>query len=142
VSGRTSYRSVNQEYAIFKSLFAWALAASVLVATPPEGLAAEPIAAVSPDQRVRIEFTRQKSGDFENVPHFRVAFGGVEVVAPSRLGIEVGGGSALGGSCEIIGVESRPVTDAFTQVSGKRRNVVARASETVIRLRETATPSS
>ena len=90
--------------------------------------AAFPITAASPDGGVRIEFALRNMPDADNVPHYRVVFGNVEVVAPSRLGMELEGGSSLGGSCEIVAVESRMIRDVFTQISGKRRNVVGHAT--------------
>ena len=102
--------------------------------------AAFPITAASPDGGVRIEFALRNMSDADNVPHYRVVFGNVEVVAPSRLGMDLEGGSSLGGSCEIVAVESRMIRDVFTQISGKRRNVVGHATETLVRLRETVAP--
>ena len=83
-----------------------------------ETRAAPPVAAVSPDGRVRIEVSLRKAGDAEAAPHYQVTFAGQEMVGPSRLGVELDGGSALGGSCEIVAVEARSVREEYTQITG------------------------
>src|SRR3954464_10161660 len=52
-------------------------------------VAAEPVSAVSPDGRVRIELSLRASGEKRDVPYYRVQFGQREVVGPSPLGIEL-----------------------------------------------------
>jgi alpha-glucosidase len=95
-----------------------------------------PVAATSPDGRVRIELALRKSGDADAVPHYRVTLGGAEVIGYSRLGVELDGGATIGASCAIVGVDTRTVREAYTQVPGKRRAVTAHAGEVVVRLRE------
>lgn len=102
--------------------------------------AESPVAALSPDGRARIEISLLRAGETESVPHFRVTFGDVEVIGNSRLGVELEDGSALGGPCEILAVESREIRETFTQVTGKRKVVVNHANEVSIRFRETMAP--
>ncbi len=99
--------------------------------------AADPVSAISPDGRVRIDVSLLDSGGVRNVPHYRVRFGEQEVVAPSRLGVELADGMMLGGTCEIAGSDPAQVNEEFTQVTGKRRLVTNRAGEAVVHLRET-----
>jgi alpha-glucosidase len=97
-------------------------------------------AAVSPDGQVRIELSLRQAGEAQAVPHYRVTRGGTELVASSRLGVELGDGTALGGPCAIVRVTTREVREQYTQVTGKRRNVTSHAAETVVLLRETNPP--
>ncbi len=113
-------------------------ALSALVAG--EGRAAPPVAAVSPDDRVRIEMSLRKGGETDSLPHYRVTFDGKDVIGNSRLGVELDGGTALGGPCEIVAVDAKTVRDEYTQVTGKRRAVTAHASEVIVRLREATAP--
>jgi alpha-glucosidase len=94
--------------------------------------------ATSPNGLVRIELSLRKAGDAESVPHYRVTFRDREVVANSRLGVEMVDGVVLGGPCTISGVEEKTVLQEYVQVTGKRRAVVARGVEVVVRLRELA----
>ena len=110
-------------------------ALSALVAG--EVRAAPPVAAISPDGRVRIEMSLRKGGKTDSVPHYRVTFDGKEVMGHSRLGVELDGDTALGGPCEMVAVDARTVRDEYTQVTGKRRAVTAHAAEVVVGLRET-----
>jgi alpha-glucosidase len=117
----------------------WVLAALILLASRP-ALAAPPVAVSSPDGRVRIEFSLRRHGDADAVPHYRVLFRDAEVVGPSRLGLDLADGIALGGPCELEGVETRSVYETYTQFPGKRRAVTAHGAEAVVRLRETTAP--
>lgn len=110
------------------------LALGLVEATPR--LSTSPLAAVSPDGRVRIEFSLRGA----NLPHYRVLFGDREVVGYSRLGVELEGGGALGGPCEIVSADSQSLREEYTQVTGKRRAVSAHATQFVVRLRETTPP--
>jgi alpha-glucosidase len=118
---------------------AWPIAC-LLASVATAARAEPPILARSPDGRVRIEFTLRRAGGADAVPHYRVTFGDAEVVGPSRLGVELDGGAALGGPCAVEGVEPRPVRETYTQTPGKRREVTSRATEVVVRLRETTPP--
>jgi alpha-glucosidase len=120
----------------------WRIASMVAFLTAGacgETRAAPPVTAVSPDGRVKIEFSLRKAGDTDAAPHYRVTLDGREVVGYSRLGVELDGG-VLGGPCEVLAVDVRPVREEYTQVSGKRRAVTAHASEVVVGLREAAAP--
>jgi alpha-glucosidase len=112
----------------------------LLAAAASQARAAPPAAASSPDGRVRIELSLRKAGETEAVPHYRVTFGETEVIGYSRLGVELEGGVALGGPCEVVAVEARTVHEEYTQVTGKRRAVTAHAAEVVVRLREATAP--
>jgi alpha-glucosidase len=102
--------------------------------------AAPPVAAVSPDGRVRIEFTLRPRDQAEAIPQYRVTFADREVVGSSRLGVELQGASTLGGPCEIEAVDTRSVQEDYTQPVGKRRRVTGHAREVAIRLRERTAP--
>src|SRR4051812_45568089 len=80
--------------------------------------AAELPSATSPDGRVRVEVVLRPTGEARDVPHYLVRVNHEEIVAPSRLGIELADGTALGGPCEIVDSASRRVDEEFTQVTG------------------------
>ena len=105
-----------------------------------EAQAAPPTVADSPDGRIRIEFSLRKVGEIESVPHYRLTFRDKEIVGHSRLGVDLDGGALLGGSCEVQAVETRSLREEYTQVTGKRRAIVAQANEMILRLRETSPP--
>jgi alpha-glucosidase len=86
---------------------------------------------------VRIEVSLRTLGEVEAVPHYRVTFDGNEVVANSRLGVELDGGAMLGGPCEVVSSDSTVIGEEFTQVTGKRRTVRVDANEVKVLLRET-----
>lgn len=94
----------------------------------------------SPDGRIRIELSLLPVGAERDVPHYRVMFGKSEVVGYSRLGIELEGGSTLGGPCEILETDLKFVKENFTQVTGKRREVNSHAGEAIVLLREKKEP--
>jgi alpha-glucosidase len=112
----------------------------MLAVVVSETRAAPPVAAVSPDGRVRIELSLREVGEAEAAPHYRVTFAGKEVVGYSRLGVELDGGSALGGPCQIVAADARSVREEYTQITGKRRAITAHASEVVVTLQETTAP--
>ncbi len=118
----------------------WLLAALVLLACR-RAAAAAPVTVTSPDGRVRIEFHLRPLGDADAVPHYRVLFRSTEVVGPSRLGLDLADGTALGGPCRLEGVDVRCVRETYSQFPGKRRTVTAHAAEAVVRLRETVAPA-
>lgn len=102
--------------------------------------AAVPISVSSPDGRVRIEFALRRAAGADNSPNYRVLFRDEEIVSLSPLGVSLGDGTALGGTCEIEGTESRHVHEAYTQFPGKRREVTSDANEVVVHLREKTPP--
>ena len=95
----------------------------------------------SPHGDCSIEFALRKDGNSEEVPHFRISGESTEIVAWSRLGFDLSGGELLGGPCEVLKVETRSIQDEYIQFPGKRRQVVGRAAETTIHLRETTKPN-
>src|SRR5262245_63732326 len=102
--------------------------------------AAPPVTVASPDGRVRIELGLRRDGDADRVPHYRVLFRDTELIGPSRLGISLGDGTALGGPCEIVAVDTRSRRETYVQFPGKRREVTDQCTEAVIRLRESSRP--
>jgi alpha-glucosidase len=102
--------------------------------------ATSPIACRSPDGGLAIELSLRHENTTDNVPHYRVRTGTVDVIGWSRLGVELAADGSLGGSCEVIEVKTQTVRDEYTQFPGKRRQVVGHANETTISLRETTQP--
>ncbi len=94
--------------------------------------AAGPVGCLSPDGTLAIEFALRKDGA-DAVPHYRVRSGTAEVIGWSRLGFDLAEGESLGGSCEVVEVETRSIRDEYTQFPGKRRAVVGHATETTNR---------
>lgn len=68
--------------------------------------------------------------------HYHVSFQGKQVILPSPLGMIINEGNVIGEKSSIVGIESRTVSDSFVQISGKRRNVAATATETTITIEE------
>ncbi|MBP1678329.1 MAG: Retaining alpha-galactosidase precursor [Bacteroidetes bacterium] len=99
-----------------------------------------PVSATSPDGKVRIELSLRSADGSANVPHYRILFGGNEVIGYSRLGVELAGGPALGSSCTLESTETRTVREAYEQVTGKRRAVTSHGTEILVRLRELDAP--
>ncbi|MGL4423478.1 MAG: glycoside hydrolase family 97 N-terminal domain-containing protein, partial [Gemmataceae bacterium] len=110
---------------------------SILGMTFSKAHAADPLRATAPDGRAAIEVELAPPA---NVPQFRVLWNGTEVLAPSPLGFLFEDGTSIGGPCELVSQLRRPVREAFTQVSGKRRNVRWDAEELILTLREKAAP--
>jgi alpha-glucosidase len=114
--------------------------AALLLLASGRASAAPPVVVSSPDGRLRIEFSLRRRGDADAVPHYCALFRNAEVVGYSRLGLDLGDGTTLGGPCELEGVETRSVSETYTQFPGKRRVVTAHGSEAVVHLRETGQP--
>ena len=95
--------------------------------------------ATSPNGRIGLEFLFLP-GSPQPVPGYRITWGETEVIGPSRLGIELDGESGLGTSTQVEGTDTRTIDERFEQIIGKQRHIVSRATETVVRLRETAEP--
>ena len=112
----------------------------ILACLASQARAQSPVDIGSPDGRVRIGFTLEKAGETESVPHYSVSYDGKSVVPASRLGVNLGDGTALGGACEIVKGEISKVHEEYVQVSGKRRDVVADATQMVVTLKEKAAP--
>ena len=113
------------------------LAAASLVTSA--ALAQSPITATSPDSQIRVEFVLRKTDLGDSVPHYRVTYRDKEVIGYSRLGFDLEGG-ALGDGCEVISTETRELRDAYTQVTGKRREIESHCSEVTVLLQERAKP--
>src|SRR5947209_20352478 len=60
----------------------------------------------APGGQVRIELILQRHQDTDAVPHYRVYFKDQPIILPSRLGIELADGAALGGPCVVDSVET------------------------------------
>ena len=54
-----------------------------------------PVFTVSPNGQLRIEVSLHNVGQAANAPHYCVFFGDREIVAHSRLGVELAGGTTL-----------------------------------------------
>jgi alpha-glucosidase len=115
-------------------VLSWLAAGAVAAGDDPAPPSA--VAVTSPDGRVRAEVFLEAS-----LPHLRVSFNGRPVVRPSRLGIDLADGSALGDGSVIEGVQRRTFRETYTQFPGKRSRVVDHGSEAAISLRERAAPS-
>lgn len=103
--------------------------------------AAPPVVCRSPEGALAIELSLRQDGEADGVPHYRVRAGDVEVIGWSRFGIDLAEGELLGGPCKVTKDETRSLREEYTQFPGKRRDVVAHANETTIRLQEKAKPN-
>jgi alpha-glucosidase len=99
-----------------------------------------PILVASPDGRLRAEVLLERSAEGRSVPHYRVWLQRRAVVLPSRLGVALAEGPALGNDTVIERVTMRSIDETYTQFPGKRSRVVNRGNEAVIGLRERAEP--
>jgi alpha-glucosidase len=102
-------------------------------------LAQSPITATSPDGQIRVEFVLRKTELGDSVPHYRVTYRDKEVIGYSRLGFDFEGG-ALGDTCDVVSNETHELRDAYTQVTGKRREIESHCSEMTVLLQERAKP--
>ena len=101
----------------------------------------DPVVVRSPDGRLEIElFTRATSGAPGQL-QYRVSSSGETVVTASNLGVRLKKGPELGRNGAIVRSESVEIDAAFEQYPGKRRQVVDRATETTLTLRERGTKS-
>jgi hypothetical protein len=94
----------------------------------------------SPNGQVRVELVLLRHGESEAVPHYRVSFKDQPLVLPSRLGIDLADGAALGGPCAIDSVETHAVRAEYAVFPGKRSRVLDHCTEAVVALRERAAP--
>jgi alpha-glucosidase len=94
----------------------------------------------SPNGQLRIELFLQRRGETDSVPYYRVFFKDRAIILPSRLGVELAEGTALGGPCVIDSVESRAIRAEYTVFPGKRRHILDQCTETVVALRERTPP--
>src|SRR5262249_46196305 len=93
-------------------------------------------AATSPDGRIRLELSLAGRGDGGASPAYSLSFGGRTVIRPSRLGVDLADGAALGRDSTIEGVQTRTIDETYTQHPGKRSRVVAHGEEVNVTLRE------
>jgi len=101
----------------------------------------DPVVVRSPDGRLEIElFTRAAPGAPGQL-HYRVSLTDRTVVDASNLGVRLQGGTELGRNSEIVKSESIGIDSSFEQFPGKRRQVIDRATETALTLRERGTKS-
>ncbi len=92
----------------------------------------------SPDGRIAIElFTRAESGVPSQL-QYGVSLSDRTVVESSNLGVRLTDGAELGRNTVIVDADSVGIDSSFEQFPGKRRQVVNRATETTITLRERA----
>ena len=93
------------------------------------------------DRKLTIEVSLLPDGSPDASPHYRVLSpNGGGIIGWSRLGIDLADGEKLGGPCEVVSATMRPIRDDFVQIPGKRRQVVGKADESIIRLREKTKP--
>ena len=98
-----------------------------------------PLIVQSPDGHLAIElFTRAAPGAPSQL-QYRVSLAGKAVVDASNLGVRLKVGTELGRDCLVVASESVQVDSAFEQYPGKRRQVIDRATETTLTLRERGT---
>jgi alpha-glucosidase len=107
-------------------------------ASPPAGSAdrVEPVVVPSPDGRVAVELATRAASSAAGSLEYRVTFSGKAVVDSSRLGARLQDGTAIGRNAVLLGVDSVEIDASFEQFPGKRRQVIDRARETTLRLRE------
>jgi alpha-glucosidase len=90
----------------------------------------------SPNGQIRIELSLVDRGKDGTQPEYSVSFGDSLVILPSRLGIELQDGEALGDNVIIESVRTRVFDETYTQTVGKRSRVIDRYQELVVTLRE------
>src|SRR5688572_14001044 len=107
-------------------------------ASPPSGSAdrIEAVVVPSPDGRVAVELVARAASSAAGPLEYRVTFSGQAVVDSSRLGARLQDGTAIGRNAVLLGVDSVEIDTSFEQFPGKRRQVIDRARETTLRLRE------
>ena len=88
-----------------------------------------------------MELSLAKHGEGKSSPAYSISFRGRPVILPSRLGIDLVGGSGPGHDSTIEGVRTRVIDETYHQHPGKRSRVVNRCEEVVVSLRERAAPA-
>jgi alpha-glucosidase len=104
-------------------------------ALPPSFAAAaadqsDPVVVRSPDGRLEIRLSTP--GHLQ----YRVSLSDQPVVAASNLGVRLKDGTELGRNSVVVGSKPIAIDSSFEQYPGKRRQVLDRASETTLTLRE------
>ena len=110
-------------------------------ALPPSFAAAaadqsDPVVVQSPDGRLEIELATRVASGAPGQLRYRVSSSGQPVVAASNLGVRLKDGTELGRNSVVVGSKSIAIDSSFEQYPGKRRQVIDRASETTLTLRE------
>lgn len=100
-----------------------------------------PVVCRSPGGTLAIELAVGPNGLARGVPYWRLQAGSTDVVAWSRLGVNLAGGEFLGRACQVTRIETRSIRDEYTQFPGKRRKVVALATQVTVQLQEMAKPT-
>jgi alpha-glucosidase len=95
-----------------------------------------PAAATSPSGLIRIEVSMADYGEGRNSPVYRVHVQGRQVILPSRLGVDLVEGPALGDDSTIESVRTRSIDESYLQRPGKRSHVTNRCAETTVTIRE------
>jgi alpha-glucosidase len=94
------------------------------------------VAVQSPDGRLEIELFTRAASAAPGQLQYRVSSADRTVVDASNLGVRLKDGTELGRSSVIVGSKSVAIDSSFEQYPGKRRQVIDRASETTLTLRE------
>lgn len=97
--------------------------------------------ATSPDGRIRAEISLAERNDGGASPVYSISFRGRPLILPSRLGVDLAGGAALGHRSTIEGIRTRTINETYSQHPGKRSRVVNHCEEVVVMLREIAAPN-
>jgi alpha-glucosidase len=103
------------------------------------GCAAEaqnPVVVQSPDGRVHVELFARAASGAPGQLQYRVTSWDQPVVAASNLGVRLKDGTELGRNSMVVGSKSLAIDSSFEQFPGKRRQVIDRAIETTLTLRE------
>jgi alpha-glucosidase len=120
-------------------LFTCCLAAGPFAAADDDA-ATSRVTVASPRGAVRAEVSLDEADGQGSGPRYRVWFKGRPVVEPSRLGIDLADGSALGKDARIEGVKTSSIRESYTQFPGKRSRVLDHCEEAVVSLRERREP--
>ncbi len=120
-------------------LFTCCLAAGPFAAADDDA-ATSRVTVASPRGAVRAEVSLDEADGQGSGPRYRVWFKGRPVVEPSRLGIDLADGSALGKDARIEGVKTSSIRESYTQFPGKRSRVLDHCEEAVVSLHERREP--
>lgn len=93
----------------------------------------------SPDGRLSLQFDLNQADGMSAGPMFQVSWRGSVVVAPSRLGFELGTNLFLSGF-EIVTQKQRSVDANWKPICGERNSIRDRYNEALVDLREAALP--
>lgn len=91
--------------------------------------------AASPNDRLTVELSAP-----DGVPHYRVAWDGRQIVAPSRLGFRFADGPDLGVGMALVGVARASADETWEQPWGERRLTRDHHNELLATFEDTARP--